>query len=60
VPLGFLWQFQNMIFVDLVKNALFKSSGDICRPPLLSSLLDELSINERDSDRFISRLGEAN
>ena len=35
-----------------VENALLKSSG---RPPLPSSLLDELLVNERDSDCFISR-----
>jgi hypothetical protein len=50
VPLGFSWQFQFMICVDFVENALFKSW-----PPLPSSLLDELSIDEKDSDRFLSR-----
>ena len=35
--------------------AVFKGSGDICRPPLHSSLLDELSMDKRDSDGFISR-----
>jgi hypothetical protein len=49
-----------MICVHFVENALFKSSGDIqlltMHAPLLSSLLDELSIDERDSDHFISRL----
>ena len=42
-------------YVDFVENALFKSSDDICRPPCPSLLLDELSIDERDSDHFISR-----
>ncbi len=56
VPLGFSWQFQCMYCVNFIKNALFKSSGDICWPPLPSSLLGELSIDERDSDRFISIL----
>ena len=42
--------------VDFVENASFKSSGDICWPPWPSSLLDELSIDKRDSDGFISRL----
>ncbi len=51
VPLGFSC---HMICVDFVENALFKSHfGDIC---LLSSLLDELSIDERDSNHFIWRL----
>ena len=56
VPLGFSWQLQPTICVDFVENGLFKSSGDICWPPLPFSLLDELSINERDSDRFIKGL----
>ena len=34
----------------------FKSCGDICWSPLPSLPLDELSIDERDSDGFISRL----
>ena len=42
--------------MDFVENASFKSSGDICWPPWPSSLLDELSIDERDSDGFISRI----
>ena len=29
-PLGFLWHFQGIYCVDLVENALFNSSGDIC------------------------------
>jgi hypothetical protein len=56
VPLGFLWQSQCMYCVDIVENALFKSAGDISWPSLPSSPLDELSIDERDSDCFISRL----
>ena len=56
VLLGFSWQSQRMYCVDFVENALFKSSGDICWSPPPSSPLDELSVNETDSDRFISRL----
>jgi hypothetical protein len=41
--------------VDFVENALFKKSGDIHCPPLPSSLLDELSTDERDSNCFLSR-----
>jgi hypothetical protein len=53
VPLGFSWHFQHMHCVDFVENAL---PGDICWPPLRpSSLLDELSVDETDSDSFISR-----
>ena len=47
-----LWQFQYMNCVDFLESALLKSSGG---PPLPSSLLDELLVNERDSDCFISR-----
>ena len=54
-PLGFLWRFQDMHCVAFVENALFKSSGDICWPPLPSSLLEELSIDIRDSGGFFSR-----
>ena len=39
--------------VNCVENASFKSSGDICWPPWPSSLLDELSIDERESDGLI-------
>ena len=38
-----------MHYVDFVENALFKSSGDIFWPPWPSSLLIELSLDERDS-----------
>jgi hypothetical protein len=55
-PLGFSWQSQRMYCMYFVENALFKSSGNICRSPLPSSSLDELSIDEMDSDQFISRL----
>ena len=55
VLLSFLWRSQDMYCVDLVGNALFKSSGDICWSPLPSSLLDELLVNKRDSDGFFSR-----
>ena len=44
-----------MYCVDFVENALFKSFGDIFRPPRPSSLLVEFSLDERDSSRFISR-----
>jgi hypothetical protein len=56
VPLGFSWQSQHMYCVDFVDNALFKSFGDICWSPPPSSPLDELSMDETDSDQFISRL----
>ena len=56
VPLDFLRHFQGMYCVNFVENASFKSSGDICWPLWPSLLLDELSIDERDSDGFISRL----
>ena len=42
VPLGFLWHSQGMNCVDFVENTAF-------------SLLDELSVDKRDSDGFISR-----
>jgi hypothetical protein len=42
--------------LDFVEIPLLKSSGDNCGPPLSSSLLDELSIDERDSDCFTWRL----
>ena len=41
--------------VTFIENALFKSSGDICWPPLPSSLLDKLSMDKRDSDGFFSK-----
>ena len=56
VPLGFLWHFQGMYCADLVENTSFNSSDDICWPLWPSSLLDELLIDERDSDGFISRI----
>jgi hypothetical protein len=55
VPLGFSWQCQRMYCVDFVEHALFKSSGDICWSPPFSPL-DDLSVDETDSDQFISRL----
>ena len=55
VPLGFLWHFQDMHCLAFIENALLKSSDDICWPPLSSSLLDELSMDKRDSDGFFSR-----
>jgi hypothetical protein len=56
VPLGFSWQSQCMYCtcVDFIENASFKTSGDICWSPPPSSLRDELSIDETDSDWFIS------
>jgi hypothetical protein len=50
------FQHNNMHCVDVIENALFKSSGNNCWPHLPSLLLDELSIDERDSDRLISSL----
>ena len=55
VPLGFSWRFQDMHCVEFVENTLFKSSGNICWPPLPSSLLDELSMDKIDSDGSFSR-----
>ena len=55
VPLGFLCCSQHMYCVDFVENTLFNSSGEICWSPLPSSLLDELSMDKRDSDGFFSR-----
>ena len=43
-----------MYCVDFVENAVFKSSGEICRSPL-PSFLDELSMDKRDSDGFVLR-----
>ena len=54
VPLGFLWWFQDNHCVAFVENALFRSSGNICWPPLPSSLLDKFLIDKRDSDGFFS------
>ena len=45
---------QGFCCVALAENASFKSSGIICQSPLLSSLLDELPMDRRDSDRFFS------
>ena len=42
VALSFLCHFLHMHCVDLVENALFRSSGDICWPLLPSLLLDRL------------------
>ena len=50
VLLSFLWCFLHMHCVDFVKNALFKSYGDICRSFLPSLLLDRLSMDKTDSD----------
>ena len=36
------------------ENALFKSSGVICRSSLPSSLSDELPMDRKDSDDFFS------
>ena len=40
--------------VEFLENALFKSYGGICWSSRSSSLLDELSMNKRDSDDFFS------
>ena len=37
---------QHMHCVDFFENALFRSSGDICRPPSSSSLLDQLAMDK--------------
>ena len=55
IPLSFLCHFLHMHCVDFVENALFKSYGNICWPPLPSSLLDRLSIDKMDSNGFFSR-----
>ena len=39
--------------ISLIENALFKRSGDICRPPLPFLPFNELSMDKRDSDCFI-------
>ena len=44
-----------MYCVTFVENALFKRSSDICQRSLPSSLLDELSMDKRDSNGFLSR-----
>ena len=41
--------------MDFFENALFRSYGDICCASLPSLLLNELSMNERDSDGFFSK-----
>ena len=41
--------------VDFVENALFKSYGVICLPPLPSTLPNELSTDRRNSCGFFSR-----
>ena len=55
VPLSFLCHFLHMYCVDFIKNALFRSSCNICWPPLPSLLLDRLSMDKRGSDGFVSR-----
>ena len=50
VSLGFLWRFLQIEHVDSLQYALFKSYGDICLSSRSSSLLDELSMYERDSN----------
>ena len=44
-----------MYCVDFVENTLFKSSGESCWLPLPSSLLNELSMDKRDSNGFFLR-----
>ena len=53
-PLSFLCHFLHMYCVDFIKNALFRSSGNICWQPLPSLLLDRLLKDKRDSDGFVS------
>jgi hypothetical protein len=43
-----------MYYVDLAENALFKSSGVICWSPPLSLLSGKLSMDNRDSNGFVS------
>ena len=58
VPLGFLNCSQRVYCVDFVETTLFKSSGETCWSPLPSLLLEELSMDKRDSDGFfLRRLG---
>ena len=54
VSLGFPCCFQRIHCVDFAENALFKSFSDICWLPLPSSLLDQLSVDKRDSGGFFS------
>ena len=54
VQLGFLCCSQRIVWI-LLENALFKSFGEICWPPLPSLLIDEFSMDKRDSDSFFSR-----
>ena len=54
VSLGFLSCFQRIHCVYFVENTLFKGYGDIWWSPLPSSLLDQLSVDQRDSDGFFS------
>ena len=55
VPLSFLHHFLLMHCVDFTKNALFRSSGDICWSPLPCLLLDRISMDKIVSDGFFSR-----
>ena len=55
MPLGFLCWSQHMYCVDFIENTLFKSYGDICWSSLPSLLLDQLSMDKRDSDGFFLR-----
>ena len=52
VRLSLLW---HMYCVAFFENTLFRSSGNNCCASLPSSLLNELSMNKRDSDGFFSR-----
>ena len=47
VLLSFPCPFLLIYCVDFVENTLFESSGDICWPPLPSSLLDQLLTDKR-------------
>ena len=44
-----------MKHVEFVENTLFKSYGEVCWSSQPSLLLDELSVDKRDSDGFFSR-----
>ena len=50
----YLWCFQSFCCVAFTENALFKSSGIICRPVSLFLLSDELPMDRRESDNFFS------
>ena len=46
--------FSTYVLCDFIESTLLKSSGKICGSPLPSLLLDELSMDKRNSDGFFS------